>query len=697
MSDVPTPEVKEIATRSKKKMTPEELIDMQTRVMATALKDHDAAFAKDAVEQSNRYCRGTLGNDRVALADEPCRLTLSNPNMKDEVKQMAKGLVSDGLKLQLNGVIVETTRELPTEKPPTGLHKAVKAVRKALEDGDHTLHRGYIYSIAEGADFTYIPLDPVDVYVNKILQYEHIAKDLLGHTKAVTDLLRVNSCTIIQQMKVNYDLIEVLGGKCWKITARRFIDTPYTEDDRGHVSPRMFFPYDSNTNPQPRYFKSSVLNSFPHPTQHTRFLNKWYQLLLHQRMPQKVRKLCTWGPRDSGKTTWIEPLRAIVPLRFFGSLTKESTFGTSMIDEHTQVTFIDEFLPGVNLSNDVAKQLFQGGPFTNTKKFETGRIHLNKSPYYIVCQNEPDFGEGDLDVKRRLYIMKTRALQSTTPGIDTWLQENAMHCVVWAGQVINRNHDLVESDELFYEPGRLSLLANVATETNDDDKADHYERIGQGKRQRSIPSTRCKALFRPNTSPGPSALQTPPTSASEFDNSMDMDSPPRPMRMVVASFSPLSACCTPARIATTPTPSLSSDSDDEQSQPQTSTSGKLTKGQESPTTVDLSTIVQTVPLDSQDDPIIDENDETGILAREVFRLLQSNIGGNADRAHLLSHGQKYQKFGTKKMPKINAEFIAFCFVRGRFVGDFDPRKMYKYYKRDIVEGHVARIRNLLGL
>ena len=37
--------------------------------------------------------------------------------------------------------------------------------------------------------------------------------------------------------------------------------------------------------------------------------------------------------------------------------------------------------------------------------------------------------------------------------------------------------------------------------------------------------------------------------------------------------------------------------------------------------------------DSDDEPIIDETDETGITAREVYRMLQLNIAGNADKAH----------------------------------------------------------------
>ena len=55
---------------------------------------------------------------------------------------------------------------------------------------------------------------------------------------------------------------------------------------------------------------------------------------------------------------WIKAVCLLVPQLFFRSIAKEKTFGTSLIDENTQITFINEFLSGVSLSNDVLIQLF---------------------------------------------------------------------------------------------------------------------------------------------------------------------------------------------------------------------------------------------------------------------------------------------------------------------------------------------------
>ena len=98
----------------------------------------------------------------------------------------------------------------------------------------------------------------------------------------------------------------------------------------------MYVSYDSSTPPNPKYFRESILNSFPDDYNRANFLTKFYQCLMAGRMPHKVRKLVVKGLKDSGKTTWASVFLGIIPMKFVASITQEAQFSLSMINEDTQ-------------------------------------------------------------------------------------------------------------------------------------------------------------------------------------------------------------------------------------------------------------------------------------------------------------------------------------------------------------------------
>ena len=90
-------------------------------------------------------------------------------------------------------------------------------------------------------------------------------------------------------------------GKCFKISQRKFIDSPFTQKDFRKISHRRFIPYDSTSSPAQKYFKDAILNSFLDDDVRANFLDKFYQCLMAGRMSHNVRKLVVHGPKDSGK------------------------------------------------------------------------------------------------------------------------------------------------------------------------------------------------------------------------------------------------------------------------------------------------------------------------------------------------------------------------------------------------------------
>ena len=77
-------------------------------------------------------------------------------------------------------------------------------------------------------------------------------------------------------------------------------------------------------------------------------------------MPHKCRKLVVCGPKDSGKTTRASVFLAAIDRTYIISLTKEKTFPSMMVNEDTQLVFLDEWTSDT-LQSDTARTVLQGG------------------------------------------------------------------------------------------------------------------------------------------------------------------------------------------------------------------------------------------------------------------------------------------------------------------------------------------------
>ena len=221
----------------------------------------------------------------------------------------------------------------------------------------------------------------------------------------------------------------------------------------------MYIPYDSTTPPQPLYFKNDIVNSFPELDVRTAFLNKFYQCFVGRRMPQKIRKLVVSGPKDSGKTSWACVLHRIVPSERVASITTEKQFSASMINYSTELVVIDDW-SSYTMQSDLAKTLLQGGWLVSAVKHEQPKCVWNNSPFYITTNTVPDFGKEMENVERRIAVHETQSLPRTTAGVDKWIHEHAMDCLVWTANEITANIDHVPRQESWYEntDGEASVI-----------------------------------------------------------------------------------------------------------------------------------------------------------------------------------------------------------------------------------------------
>ncbi len=159
-------------------------------------------------------------------------------------------------------------------------------------------------------------------YLNKLLANDAINDSLAKNFHNIERFLSHPACEIVPQIQFDFNL-EVSNGFCFSISKRAFVPNPINESMSGKLSPRAYVPYDCSSQPQPKYFRRAIHNSFPEEQVRLNFLNKFYQCFLAYKIPQKTRKLVVTGPRDSGKTSWASIFRRIIPEEYIASITNE--------------------------------------------------------------------------------------------------------------------------------------------------------------------------------------------------------------------------------------------------------------------------------------------------------------------------------------------------------------------------------------
>ena len=302
------------------------------------------------------------------------------------------------------------------------------------------LYRGDIYAKPDIAVFTFVRLMDTEAYLKKLLVSPVMREGILKHYQMLLRLMKNRECEVFSQISFDFNLIESEDGKCVKINERKFVETPLSEEQNIKISPRMFMSYDPNKDPDAGHFKDGIFRSFPNLEVRIKFLNKFYQCLLAHRMELK---LVVHGPKDSGKSSWVNILMGVIPMERIATITEERQFSASMITEDIELTIVDEWSEST-LRGDQAKTILQGGLTAISRKHTSAKLVENKSPFYITMNILPNFGAEDENVQQRIYCFQTVSLSMPILGAEKWMRENSMECIAWMANELNNNSNLIE-------------------------------------------------------------------------------------------------------------------------------------------------------------------------------------------------------------------------------------------------------------
>ena len=143
-------------------------------------------------------------------------------------------------------------------------------------------------------------------------------------------------------------------------------------------------------------------------------------------------------------------------------VTKQKAFNMSLVNQNTQVIFMDEADMKL-LDPDDWKILTQGGLTAHDRKYKKSHPTVIRCPMFITCQEEMNFCEQhNAAMDARLRKFHFRSLNSPPiPGVQQSPRDNAMDCLVWASSVA-----LTPDDE---QPPPMPGSASKPHEVDDDE------------------------------------------------------------------------------------------------------------------------------------------------------------------------------------------------------------------------------------
>ena len=113
------------------------------------------------------------------------------------------------------------------------------------------------------------------------------------------------------------------------------------ENQIGKVSPRAFSVYDSTKHPDPKYFREILENSLSQSEVST-FCEDFLKLLNYNKKQHKDMVPCLVEDANSEKTSLFFPVQGLVHHGNIATVTKQRAFNKAMINQFTEIIFIDE-------------------------------------------------------------------------------------------------------------------------------------------------------------------------------------------------------------------------------------------------------------------------------------------------------------------------------------------------------------------
>ena len=105
--------------------------------------------------------------------------------------------------------------------------QCIDIVNHTMKLEDYRLHRGKIYSKVPESKYSFINCCSIGAFLDTLVANHNFTDVLAPNLKRLEELLSRSTCQLINQIEIDYKLIEVKPyGVCFSIAEKEFVTSP---------------------------------------------------------------------------------------------------------------------------------------------------------------------------------------------------------------------------------------------------------------------------------------------------------------------------------------------------------------------------------------------------------------------------------------------------------------------------------------
>ena len=135
--------------------------------------------------------------------------------------------------------------------------QCIDIVNHAMKLEDYCLHRGKIYSKVPESKYSFINCCSIGAFLDTLFANPNFTDVLAPNLKRLEELLSRSICQLINQIEIDYNLIEMKPyGVCFSIAEKEFVTSLISYSDIAKITPRAYvsYTYEPSRVPLPKPF-----------------------------------------------------------------------------------------------------------------------------------------------------------------------------------------------------------------------------------------------------------------------------------------------------------------------------------------------------------------------------------------------------------------------------------------------------------